>query len=137
MTHAGGRPLNFATPNDLETVFLEWRSTFDRGGDRENEYPDVEGFCDYINSYRNMLNEYESKEEFSGTIKRIKNWIYFKKKQAAAANKMPVALFIFDAVNNAGYSNKTETDITSKGEQIATVDPLAAAEYANFLKSKQ
>src|SRR5882757_7783650 len=98
MAHAGGRPLNFSNSNELTIAFNEWRETFGEGGIREHEYPDIEGFCDYIDSYRNLLNEYESKEEFSGTIKRIKNWIYFKKKQAAAANKMPVALFIFDAV---------------------------------------
>lgn len=117
--HAGGRPLRFASPEDLQQTFQDWKLEFQEGGRYVGEIPDVECFCDYIDSYRNLLNEYESKKEFSGTIKEIKNWIYYRKKQLAMQNKMPVAMFIFDAVNNAGYTNKTVEENT--GEQTLTI----------------
>lgn len=127
--------MKFATPEELEQTFQNWKLEFDEGGVYYGDIPDVECFCDYVDSYRNLLNEYESKEEFSGTIKRIKNWMYFKKKQLAMQNKMPTAMFIFDAVNNAGYSNKTETDVTTNGNDIST--PVDANMLTQFLMTVQ
>jgi hypothetical protein len=110
MPHPGGRPLKFKSVEELQEAFVRWKLTFDKGDTRELEIPDVEGFCDYIDAYRDLFSEYEKKPEFSDTIKRIKNWIYYKKKQLAMNNKMNAAIYIFDAKNNAGYVDKTEID---------------------------
>lgn len=114
--HPGGRPPAFSTKEELLSVFEEWKGSFAFGEVRYGEIPDVEGFCDFTDSYRNLLNEYEKKPEFTGTIKKIKNWIYYKKKQLAMQGKMNAAVFIFDAKNNAGYVDKTEQDISHTGE---------------------
>lgn len=109
-----GRPPKFNTPQELETIFAAWRNEFEEGGKLHGEIPDVEGFCDFIDAYRDLLCEYEKKEDFSDAIKRIKNWIYYKKKQLAMQNKMNPTIFIFDAKNNAGYVDKTEQDLRVK-----------------------
>lgn len=131
MANAVGRPPRFKTPKELQQAFADWKEEFKLGGSLFNEMPDVEGFCDYVDTWRDLLHEYEAKPEFSHTIKRIKNWIYYRKKQEAMRNKMPAAIFIFDAINNAGYSNKTETDITSNGETVA--QPIDANMLTQFL----
>lgn len=113
-----GRPPRFSSNNDLVLAFLEWKETFDKGGEREDEIPDVEGFCDHIDSYRDLFSAYEKKEEFSDTIKRIKNWIYYKKKQLAMKNQMNATIFIFDAKNNAGYVDKTEFEGELNGNLV-------------------
>jgi hypothetical protein len=115
----GGRPPKFETPELLLAAFEEYKAKFT---DTATEIPDVEGFCDHVGAYRQLLMEYEKKDEFSTTIKEIKNWIYHKKKQLAMQGKMPPAIFIFDAKNNAGYTDKTEQDINHSGEVQFTND---------------
>jgi hypothetical protein len=102
-----GRPPKFQSPEHLFELFETWKETFTT---ENTDIPDVEGFCVYVDAYRDILSEYEKKEEYSDTIKRIKNWIYYKKKQLAMQNKMNATIFIFDAKNNAGYVDKTEYD---------------------------
>lgn len=111
-----GRPPKFASDDELQALFEAWKSEFESGGLKAGEIPDVEGFCDYADAYRDLFSEYEKKPEFSDTIKRIKNWIYYKKKQLAMQGRMPAPIFIFDAKNNAGYVDKTEQDVSHSGE---------------------
>jgi len=114
--HPGGRPPVFESPDALRSSFADWKEEFKEGGRYAGEIPDVEGFCDYVDAYRDLLSEYAGKPEFSDTIKKIKNWIYYKKKQLAMQNKMNPTIFIFDAKNNAGYVDKTEQDMTHHGD---------------------
>lgn len=134
---AYGRPRIFETPEDLMETFSKWRSEFAPGGDRHanGEIPDIEGFCDYIDSYRELFYEYSKKEEFSQTIAQIKNWIYHRKKQLAMQNKMNATVYVFDAKNNHGYVDKTEQDITTNGENIA--QPIDANMLTQFLMTVQ
>lgn len=111
-----GRPPKFATVDLLMDAFEQWQQEFKEGGSLVNDIPDVEGFCVYVGAYRQLLMEYEKKEEFSTAIKTIKNWIYYRKKQLAMQNKMPAAIYIFDAKNNAGYVDKTEQDLNHSGD---------------------
>lgn len=103
-----GRPLKFASPDLLDEAFSNWRETF--SDPSCTDIPDVEGFCDFIGAWRDLLNEYEKKPEFSVAVKKVKNWIYYRKKQLAMQGKMNPAIFIFDAKNNAGYVDKQEVD---------------------------
>ena len=117
--HPGGRPLKFTTNEDLIEAFNNWKQEFLPDGLYEGEIPDIECFCDYVDSWRDLLNDYEKRDEFSHTIKKIKNWIYYQKKQLAMKGKMPVPIYIFDAINNTSYSNKTETDLTTDGQPLS------------------
>ncbi len=137
MSNPVGRPPKFSDSRELENKFTEWKKTLEFGGSSYGEIPDIESFCNYIESYRDLFSEYEKKEEFSDTIKRIKNWIYYKKKQLAMANKMNATVFIFDAKNNFGYVDKQEIDQNISGElKTGQVDPKLAEDFANYLKHK-
>jgi hypothetical protein len=117
--HPGGRPPHFSTPEQLLTSFDEWKEALSYGNKLYGEIPDVEGFCDFVGAYRQLLMEYEKKPEFSTTIKKIKNWIYYRKKQMAMQGKMNAAVFIFDAKNNAGYVDRQE--MNARVEQVTPI----------------
>lgn len=135
MAHAGGRPPKLSSPEELQEKFLEWKQLLGMGGAKYGEVPDVEGFCDHIDSYRDLFSEYEKKEEYSDTIKRIKNWIYYRKKQLAMVNKMNATIFIFDAKNNFGYVDKTEVDQSVSGQlDTSPANPEMVARFTEFLK---
>lgn len=121
-----GRPPKFESVEQLQALFEGWKYTFT---DNNIEIPDVEGFCDHIDAYRDLLSEYEKKDEYSDTIKRIKNWIYYKKKQLAMTGKMNAAIYIFDAKNNAGYTDRVETE--HLGEQKIIVETRKHTGHAN------
>lgn len=125
------RPPKFSNSEELEQKFQEYKQHIEDS----KELPDVEGFCHFIDSYRDLFSEYEKKDEFSDTIKRIKNWIYYKKKQLAMQNKMNAAIFIFDAKNNFGYTDKTEQDLT--GKITHKYSDLSDEELDRAIKEKQ
>jgi hypothetical protein len=113
-----GRPPRFETVEDLQEAFKNWQMDLAFGGKLYGEIPDVEGFCDYIGCWRDLLSEYEKKPQFADAIKEVKNWIHYRKKQKAMAGDIPAAIYIFDAKNNAGYVDRQETDLTTKGKEL-------------------
>lgn len=117
MPNPVGRPPKFENPEQLQQMFDEWKTTFTQEND---EIPDVEGLCVYLDCSRQTLFEYGSKPEYSDAIKRIKDWIHAKKKQLAFKGKIPPAIFIFDAINNTDYRNQTNVDHTTKGKELPT-----------------
>lgn len=113
-----GRPPKFNTPEELQQAFYDYQNEFQPGGSLVDEIPDVESFCYYIGSYRQLLMEYDAREAFSTTVKEIRGWLMYRKKQLAMSGKMNATVFIFDAKNNAGYVDQTLQDLTSGGEKI-------------------
>lgn len=111
-----GRPPKFDSPEQLEDMFEQWKASFADG--TNSDIPDVEGLCVHLDTARQTLFDYEKKPEYSDTIKRLKDWIHYKKKQLAMNGKIPPAIYIFDAKNNAGYVDKQEVDQKTSGEVI-------------------
>ncbi len=113
-----GRPLKFESVEELDSLiekyFIHCETT--------EEIPDVEGLALFLDTTRDLLWDYQKIEMFSDTIKRAKNRLFANKKQLAMKGKMPPAIFIFDSINNHGYSNKQEFDHTTKGESIKPVN---------------
>jgi hypothetical protein len=106
---AGRPPLwkDLKTFENSTQGFFEWCD--------ENEYiPDIEALAEYLGTNRQTLREYESKQEFSYTIKNLKTKIFNRKKQLALRNKMNPAIFIFDAKNNHDYKDKIDTENITK-----------------------
>ena len=109
------RPLKY-TSEELEKKIEEY---FIKITDEQNdEIPDVEWLALYLDTTRKTLLDYEKKEEFSYTIKRAKDRIFFYKKQLAFKWKMNPTIFIFDSKNNHDYTDKTEIDQTIKWDLI-------------------
>jgi len=107
-----GAPPNWETPQDFEddcSGFFDWCE--------ENDYiPDIEGLAVYLGTTRKTILDYEKKDNFCYTVKKIKNKIAFYKKQKAMAGQIPSAVFCFDFKNNHNYVDKTEVDNNIKGE---------------------
>lgn len=109
-----GRPPKFETPEELEIKIEE----FFNHCEKIEDIPDVEGLAVFLDTTRKTLLDYEKKEEFSYTIKRCKDKIFYKKKQLAFKGKLNPTVFIFDAKNNHEYTDKQEYDHTTGGEKI-------------------
>jgi len=78
----------------------------------QNDYiPDIEAFAVYMDTTRKTILDYENKKEFSYTLKKIKDKIFFYKKQLAFKGKINATVFIFDAKNNHGYRDKQEIGV--------------------------
>ena len=75
----------------------------------ENNYiPDIEALAVYMDTTRKTILDYEGKDGFSYTIKKIKDRIFFNKKQLAFRNKINATVFIFDAKNNHDYKDRQD-----------------------------
>lgn len=86
----------------------------------QDEIPDVEGLCVYLEICRDTLLDYQRQPDFSDTIKKAKTKIFAEKKQLAMRGKMNSAVWIFDAKNNHGYVEKIENDLNIRNyESIA------------------
>ncbi len=94
-----------------ETVYA-WEDS----GDKEDASPNLERFSDIAKRLRATQSEKLLQKSLQGKY-----------------NPLIAKLMLA----KHGYVDKTEQDITSKGEQIGTIDPIAAAEFTNFLKSKK
>lgn len=129
MAHAGGRPLKFKDVEELQTRIDEFFES--------DEQPLITSLALWLDTDRKVLIDYEERPEFSNTIKKAKLRCeqYVEQKLMGTGNATGA---IFNLKNNYGWVDKTEQDITSKGEQINTgPDSVAAASYAAFLKGQK
>lgn len=117
-----GRPLLFKTKEELQSRIDDyfescWEEDEESGKRKQIRPYTVTGLANYLDTSRQTLINYESKEEFFDTIKKAKDlceqyadeYLYVGKNVAGA---------IFNLVNNYGWKNKQETDLTSKGESL-------------------
>lgn len=127
--NVGGRPLKFQSIEELqEKVDKYFTST-------PQEEWTVTGLAIYLNTFRNVLMDYEDKDGYSNTIKLAKAKIEhaYEMKGVQRGN----AFDIF-RLKNMGWKDKTETDITTKGETLNLApDPVTAAAFTEFLKKSQ
>ena len=99
-----GRPPHFDSPKKLLSAFLEFKEEC-----KKNDDPlTVSGFCNYIESYKDLLNEYKKKEEFSGTIKKIYSLIENDIEKGILKNKYNTTAGIFNLKNNFGQTDKVQ-----------------------------
>jgi hypothetical protein len=97
----------------------------------------ITGLAVFLDTSRRTLVDYEERDdEFSHTIKTAKNKIEeFWELQLLGAHATGP---IFNLKNNYQWQDKTETDITTKGEALNTApDPAIAANFAEYLKNQK
>ena len=114
-----GRPLKY-TLQELEEQIEEYFTKVNSEG--SDEIPDIEWLAFHLDTTRKTLLDYENKDEFSYTIKRAKDKIFYYKKQLAFKWKMNPTIFIFDSKNNHDYTDKTE--IEQKNTNVDVTDTL-------------
>ena len=80
----------------------------------------VGGLAVYLDTSRETLREYKDRPEFVDTIKRAWDYIEMSLENGMLDGSINPTAGIFNAKNNFGWRDKTETDITSKGKSIAS-----------------
>lgn len=108
-----GRPLKFKSSEELQEKI---QSYFDEC--KQNRRPlTITGLALALDTTRDLLLDYEEKDEYSDTIKKAKLFIhnFAEERLFGDGNKTGI---IFNLKNNWNWKDKTETDITSKGEKI-------------------
>jgi hypothetical protein len=123
-----GRPPHFDNPDEMWNKFLEYAQKCTNPDwliPKEGEKPiqlekrplTVSGFCNYIESYKDLLNEYSKREAFSGTIKKIYSMIENNIEEGLLQNKYNSAGAIFNLKNNFGWKDKVDHELTGKDGQ--------------------
>lgn len=107
-----GHPPIWKTANELE----EKLKGFWAYCKENDDIPDIEALACYLEIDRSTIRDYERKEEFAPTIKRVKTRIAKVKKQLAMKGKINPAVFCFDFKNNHDYTDQQE--ILSKNMNI-------------------
>jgi hypothetical protein len=150
MANLGGRPLT------IDDDLIEAADKF--VDDRSNVgvqtlLPTIEGMAVELDISRETIYDWESKGQikqnedgtfsepaeiyvrFSDIVRRLRAAQAEKLLQNALAGRYnPVIAKLM--LSKHGYIDKKEQDITSKGEQVNTIDPVMAANYAEYLKGK-
>lgn len=108
----GGRPLKFESAEELEQKANEYFSMCD---EKEKPYT-ITGLALALDCDRLTLINYEKKEEFFNTIKKIKLRVENYAEEQLMSGKGNTAGVIFNMKNNYGWKDKTETEATVKQE---------------------
>jgi hypothetical protein len=107
------RPLKFQTVEELDEKILSyWHHCV-----KEQRPLTVTGLALWLDTTRETLLDYEERDEFSDSIKRAKLTIQNYVEEYLFTGKN-IAGAIFNLVNNYGWTNKSQTDVTSGGEKI-------------------
>lgn len=108
---AGGRPLKF---KDAQTLQDACDAFFDDCLANDDPFT-ITGLALAIGATRELLCNYEEKDEFCDTVKAAKMRCenYAEKQLFKTGGSGPIF-----ALKNYGWRDKTETDLTSKGEAI-------------------
>lgn len=129
---AGGRPLKFKTNKALQNAVNMYFLTIDQWNDEnEGKKPyTVAGLALHLDVDTETVRNYEKRDEFFGTIKKAKQKIEEQLETKLHGNS--VTGIIFNLKNNYGWKDRTETDLTSKGEKINFIIPNDVAnKYTN------
>lgn len=119
MTHAGGRPLKFKTVEELqEKIDAYFANT-------SKEEWTITGLALALDTYRQTLLNYEEKDEFVDAIKKAKQMVENGYELDLKKSGRTGTIF---ALKNFDWKDKTETDVTTKGESINPISQLTADE---------
>lgn len=131
MANPVGRPLKFKSVQELDSLIEEYfKSIFG------SDVPTITGLAVHLDTDRRTLLNYKNKEEFFPSIKRALSKCESAIEKRAMLGGLNATMAIFSLKNNYGWVDKTEQDITSKGEQVGATDAVLAAGFAEFMKHK-
>ncbi|MCA9308683.1 hypothetical protein KC980_04170 [candidate division WWE3 bacterium] len=115
-----GRPPKWKTVEELkEQIDAYFLSLEDP--DKPGYYlrpPTITGLALALGTNRETLCNYEEKDEFLDTIKEAKGKCEQWVEENAMLGKANATFSIFNLKNNYNWKDRTETDLTSKGEVI-------------------
>lgn len=148
MSNPNGRPPKYETVEELQVIIDEYFTYCDNKTKEVHSeklgdmiMPDPEpyamaGLAYRLNLSRQALMEYSHKDEFGDAIKRAREKIEADVERRMLHKDTFTPGLIFNAKNNFNWKDKTETDITTKGESIKTdVAPEIVDQFNEFIKS--
>ena len=128
-----GQPLKFKSVEELQSridgYFNSCWEEDDKGKRTQTKPYTITGLANYLDTNRQTLLNYEDKEQYFDTIKKAKSMCEQYVEEYLFVGKN-TAGGIFNLVNNYGWQNKQNTDITTGGEKL---NPLEAEEKAQLL----
>lgn len=144
----GGRPLIFKTPEELAEKIEEYfnhcdnriQQVYSKKQDAVIEIINPEpytmaGLAYALGIDRETLLNYASRELFFDTVKKGRDKVQMDVERRLMEGQPTGA--IFNLKNNFGYVDKTETDLTSKGESIKgeSLDTATVEQFNEFIKN--
>ena len=124
----GGRPLNWKTPEELQKeIDLYFETT------PKDEWT-ITGLALALNTYRQTLLYYEERDEFYDTVKKAKQRIENGYELDLKKHGRTGTIF---ALKNFDWKDKSETDVTTKGESLNLITPEDKLKLNNLLTRKQ
>lgn len=118
-----GKPLKFKSVKELQKKI----DAFFAKCDKEREPYTITGLALALDTSRRTLLDYETKErysQYSHAIKRAKNKCEGYLEKGMLNGKIPTIAAIFNAKNNYGWKDKTETEITANINITSILDAL-------------
>lgn len=97
---------------------------------QRNEPPFITELAVWLDTNRETLLDYESKEEFSDTIKVAKARCEMAVEKGMMTNKMNATASIFNLKNNYKWKDKTEQDMNLTGNPIIQISQEIADKNA-------
>lgn len=122
-----GQPLKFKSVTELQQKIDEYFEL-------EGEQPTITGLALHLDTNRQTLINYENKDGYIDTIKKAKMRVEKVMEQKLYGHN--VTGMIFNLKNNFGWKDKTEVE-QNVNASITTTNEQTAADYAEFLKTKQ
>ena len=106
--HPGGRPLLFKTASELQEKVDNYFVT-------QKKWT-LAGLAEHLNIDRKTLYNYKDRDQFFHIIKKATEKVERIYEEKLIWENSPTGVIF--ALKNMGWSDKTEMDVTSKGEQI-------------------
>lgn len=138
---AGGRPREYKTEyiELIDDYLNDCEDTFDK---EKNEYmvklPTVEGFALFVGHNKTTIYEWcKEYPEFSNAIDKIKENQLNKLINKGLSGKYNPTIAKLLLSGNHNIREKTETDVTSKGESIAPISGMRIIQDGDTIQNKE
>jgi hypothetical protein len=115
---AGGRPLKFKSPQEIEDAANEYFNECNK----KHRPLTITGLAIALDTDRRTLLNYEDKEEFFPTIKKIKQKVENYAEECLYDKDVPTTGVIFNLKNNYGWVDKQELDANVNGEIVVDIE---------------
>lgn len=135
-----GRPLKFQTVEELQTAIdayfksVEGVFYLDKDGVKVCEPLTITGLALALDTTRQVLMDYQERDEYTDTIKKAKTRIENYAERRIFTTNPTGAIF---ALKNYGWKDKQEVDqryVNKDGEDLATEDLKILADYEKRIK---
>ena len=113
-----GRPPKWTTPEELQIDIDKYFDECKKTG----EPLTITGLAIALDTYRDVLIDYQEKDEFSNTVKKAKQKIENFAEKQLYNKDVPTTGVIFNLKNNYGWVDRQELDANVNGEIVVDIE---------------